>query len=152
MVAKDECCAGLHLELPGFYGHFNIAHGWGRGQKLGKRGPSVVIINIKNWSNHGQISNHNTLGKDTGETRERGGGLHRFLFVDVCQPDVEFWLSLYLFLSQKAGTNTYNMSMWEPLRICANISTKSFLLNETTSLENQSMGCYKLMQILIHLV
>ena len=80
MVAKDECCAGLHLELPGFYGHFNIAHGWGRGQKLGKRGPSVVIINIKNWSNHGQISNHNTLGKDTGETRERGGGG----FTDFC--------------------------------------------------------------------
>ena len=31
------------------------------------------------------------LGKDTGETRERGGGgLHRFLFVELCQPDVEF--------------------------------------------------------------
>ena len=42
------------------------------------------------------------LGKDTGETRERGGGE---VFTDFTDTIV------YLSLSQKAGTNTYNMSM-----------------------------------------
>ena len=55
------------------------------------------------------------LGKDTGETRERGGGV----FTDFCSwncasrtSNFDFrYTIVYLSLSQKAGTNTYNMSM-----------------------------------------
>ena len=97
------------------------------------------------------------LGKDTGETRERGGGGSSQIFVRGIVPAgrriLTFAIPLYTFPCPKRLAQIRITCQCEnPSGYCANVSTKSFLLNETTSLENQSMGRYKLMQILIHLV
>ena len=142
-------------ELPGFYGHFNIAHGWGGGS-LERGGPNVVIININKWSNHGQISNHNKTRKRYRRNKRTGGGGSSQIFVRgrvrAGRRILTFAIPLYTFPCPKRLAQIRITCQCEnPSGYCANISTKSFLLNETTSLENQSMGRYKLMQILIHL-